>query len=303
MKTLRGTPKPSAGAVDPIFRAALAAGLEFCSLGARRWCFSVAESSPVVVQWLPGGWLAVEQAVGRDLPGDALSIPADWSGPAKMTVNGSTARRIDLPLVEDLLATEVDPEDLPQSTASKELLTELFARLADWLHGRAPDDWDPPAAPLVAEWIAAAGADAAIDAEGSLRTVLKRKGCDGQVRIERRRGRLRFEMRLGAWRDVRERTRTAMRSLVEQVNSHTRLVRVVWTTVDDTVHVTAQVDLTGLPVLEGDSGVGPALWLVVLRAALDGLQLVLCRLGVELEVLADLRNEAVVEGMHDCRRS
>lgn len=302
MKTLHAAPKASLRACDPILRAASAAGLDVRSVGRRRWRFPAAGSSPVFVQWQPGGWLAVEQSVGGDLPGDALSIPAEWSGPAKMTVNGCTARRIDLPLLEDLPASETESAEGEGGAAGEALLSELFARLPDWLHGRAPDDWDPPAAPLVAEWIAAAGADAAIDAEGSLRTVLKRKGCDGQVRIERRRGRLRFEMRLGAWCDVRERARAAMWSLVEQVNSHTRLVRVVWTAVDDAVHVAAQVDLTGLPTPEGDSGVGSALWPMVLHAALDGLQLVLCRLGVELEVLADPRNDAVVEAMHDCRR-
>lgn len=280
----------------PLLRAAAAAGLELQPVGPRRFKLGEQSGSRGVLRWESGGWLVVERLLDAgERACDPLAEHADWCGPAKLSENGAAVLRIDLPpgsCGEPCGgASEPDAGD----GASESLLTPLLARLPDWLEGRAPDDWEPPAASLLAEWITACGCEAAVDAEGSLRSVLKRKGCDGQVRIERRRGRLRCTMRIGSWSGLTDRQSEAMRRLVREVNHRTRMVRVAWLAEEETQRCEGQIDLTGFPFADESEREGGEGWPALLQGALDGLQLALCRLGVELDVLADPRNRDVVE--------
>jgi len=235
---------------------------------------------------------------------DGLHEHTEWSGPARYDSNGAAVARLDLPFA----ATEpVDAGAWDQAVGicdEKEFLPRLLAQLPEWLEGRATPGWEPPEAAQLADWLGHAGHTTAIDEAGSLRAVLKRKGCDGQVLIERKPERLRLTMRIGAWKAVEPNALAAMRELTCAANHRTRLVRLAWLpgTEADHVRCEAQLDLTGLPLPDDEDSSGDAFWSAILSAGIDGLQLHLDRLALELEALADPRNRDVVEILYELQR-
>lgn len=247
---------------------------------------------PVCVEWR-SGWLTATAEAGTSPVSESLALHADWSGPAKFDVNGAMLRRLELPLDRWETATDDDGDLELAEPGSSQFDSDLVSRLPGWMHGEAPADWEPPTAEVLSAWLTAEGHTVAIDEAGSLRTVLQRKGCDGQVKLERRTGRLRLVLRLGAWRTGSSTSTAAMQRLALIANHHTRLVRITWTSDGETARCDGVVDLTGFPTPGESDSVSVAAWQSLLAAALDGLQLTLDRLGLELDALADEQNADV----------
>ena len=250
------------------------------------------------------GWMTATAQRKASGESSGLSIHAHWPGPARCDSNGANLTRLELPIDGTGLFGADQWLLCADDSSEIEFLQGLLARFPAWMEARAIDDWEPPEASQLTEWLGEAGHTSAIDEQGSLRAVLKRRGCDGQVLIERETGRLRLTMRIGAWTTIPEPTRDAMRSLVQVANHRTRMVRLAWLTDEEAnkVRCEAQLDLTGLPLPAEGNTVSSGLWSTVLAAGLDGFQLHLDRLGLELGALADPDNSDVVEVLNEALR-
>jgi cell division inhibitor SulA len=247
------------------------------------------------------GWMILRRPFQAIEGVEPLTLHADWPGPVKLvTWPGGVEQRIELFLAPSL-GFEADfllDEDasLARQQETKELL-ERFAQLAE---ERCVQAWEPPPAERCAEWLQQAGCQTAIDQDQHLRFTLKRRGCDGQVRVERSPGRLRFVLALGRWEELSEASRRAIARLASLFNARSRLVRVAWITEDDSRRCEAQVDLTGLPApIDGDAFAQPAqsLWREMVRLAVGGMELALRQLGLELPLLADPAHADLAEAM------
>jgi hypothetical protein len=159
----------------------------------------------------------------------------------------------------------------------------------------------PPPVDELLRRLADLGHEAAVDEHGDLRTSLKRRGCDLQVKAAVGRGRLRFSMHLGRFAKLSPAATAAMLSLVQQANDHTRLARLIWKLEDQALRVGAQVDLTGLPAELGRPACA-ALWDSTIAMTMASLELVLRRLGLELQILADPAQQQLAEQFSDLMR-
>lgn len=243
-----------------------------------------------------GGFMLTRPWDGAD---DCLmSAHATWRGPVKLKRDGGkVVQSIELFLGSQLTAGQNWALDDDEQQLVQDLLTGILTRVPQWLDGSEEiDGWQPPSAKMLCEWLNAAGLEAAIDKDDNLRLALKRRGCDGQIRVEGDEGRLRFTMKLGEWRDLDETVERAMLELADEVNSHSRLVRIAWRTGEnDSRQCEAQVDLSGLPNNEPLDGPAETMWTEMVRAAIDGLELALRRLGLELNGLAEPANRELAE--------
>lgn len=235
----------------------------------------------------------------RPLPAgaDHLAAHADWSGPARYERNGATLASLSLPL-GDVHAFLFHDADGAFDLDSERLLADVLGRIPDWLRGVSTGEWSPPEAEQLVEWLAVAGHTAVGDDEGGLRLTLARRSCDGFVKVERRTDRLRFSLRLGAWQQLGPGARAAMHRLIQSANHRGRMVRHIWREDDGISRAEAVVDFTGLPLPTEGEPLGAGLWTAALPAALDGLQLSLDRLGLELDALADPRHSDLVEAFN-----
>jgi hypothetical protein len=247
--------------------------------------------SPLGALTLTRPWIAENE---RDL----LMTHARWRGPVKLLrQQEAVVQRIELflgPTIED---DDEGALDDFERRRRQEFLTDVLNGVPAWVDGLEQlQGWEPPPARLVCDWLNAAGHEAAIDSEDNLRLALKRRGCDGQIRVERQPGRMRFSMLLGEWSKLAEAPERAMLALADEANSRTRLVRIAWIEAEENGRrCEAQVDLSGLPYAEPlDDAAGTA-WKETVRMTVDGLELALRRLGLELNALADEKNRELVE--------
>jgi hypothetical protein len=154
--------------------------------------------------------------------------------------------------------------------------------------------WTPPSSDLLAAWFRDGGFKPVIDGEGNLRLTLKRRGCDGQILVERREeGRLRICMPLGRWKILSRTSEAAALLLAGEANARGRLVRVAWMTEGALTRCEAQVDLSGLPWSEFPDRPTMAMWKGTIRMSMLALKLTLLRLGLELPLLCDEKHAAV----------
>jgi hypothetical protein len=240
----------------------------------------------------PEGWLALRGPFGLTAGQDALAVHGDWAGPVKLAERqGEVEQRVEFFLGSQPGTTDSSAFDEEAAQEAEHRMAALL-HLAQQLDGRSRlDGWQPPAAETLAGWLADAGHENAIDSDKNLRLTLKRRGCDGQVRVERGDGRLRLILPLGAWPELNELSRVAMRGLLGIANARSRLVRLAWLPEGAGRCCEAQVDLSGLPNGDGCDG----LWRATLPLAVGALELALRQLGLELPLLADPNNHELAE--------
>ena len=221
---------------------------------------------------------------------------ADWAGPVKLVaLQGRTEQRVEF-FLGRLNAGMDDPELDPETAGVQDMLTEELTAVAMACGKSEPiAGWLPPSASTLAGWFTAAGREIAIDREENLRLVLRRPGCDGQIRIERGEGRLRFILPLGDWTELQPACERAMRAVCDAINAQTRLVRIAWFATDRNRRCEARVDLSGLPLPAPDRPWCETLWTHSIGLAVRALELALRQLGLELPVLADVRYRALAE--------
>lgn len=262
---------------------------------------SVADRTPQ--PWHPdhGGWLSVRRPAALLSKRDLLATHADWNGPIKWErEHGQVVQHWSACVGSVLQPGLSGTFDDEAQAAVQRLVSDLQPLAMDpWQESFAA--WEPPAAGLLKEWLADAGYDAQIDDAGNLRLVVKRRGCDGQIRVERRTGRLRFVLPLGTWTALSPDSLTAMWDLADEANSRTGLARVAWIEETDRCRCEGQVDLTGLPIPEIHAAERVEFWRSMTALAVDALEIVLRRLGLELDVLAEDRQHAMRELMHTAR--
>ena len=245
----------------------------------------------------PQGWLTLRRQVAIHDDREPLSHHADWAGPVKLVVREGEAeaeQRVEL-FLGNAMTGEDDPILDEEASRSSERLTSSLLERFSALEGQMRfDGWSPPNAERLTGWLQLAGCETAIDKDQNVRFTLKRRGCDGQVRIERSEGRLRFLLGLGRWKNLGETPAKAMKNLASRLNARSRLVRIAWLEDGETTRCEAQVDLSGLPV-DGDAGPQlESVWREMTRLAVGGLELALRQLGLELPLLADPANADVV---------
>jgi hypothetical protein len=241
------------------------------------------------------GWLTLRRQVAIHDDREPLSHHADWAGPVKLVVrDGEAEQRVEL-FLGNAMTGEDDPILDEEASRGVERLTSALIERFSTLEGQTRfEGWQPPDAERLTSWLQLAGCETAIDKDHNVRFTLKRRGCDGQVRIERSEGRLRFQLGLGRWKHLGEAPAKAMRSLASRLNARSRLVRIAWLADGETASCDAQVDLSGLPV-ECDAGPHlESVWREMTRLAVGGLQLALRQLGLELPLLADAAHADVV---------
>lgn len=255
--------------------------------------------------WHPdhGGWLSVRRPATMLCERELLATHADWNGPVKLEREHGQVFQHWSACVGSVLQPGLSGmfDDEAQAGVQR-LLSDLQPLTMD-LGRNSFAAWEPPAAGLLKEWLADAGYDAQIDDAGNLRLVVKRRSCDGQIRVERRTGRLRFVLPLGTWTTLSPDSLAAMWDLADEANSRTGLARVAWIEEAERRRCEGQVDLTGLPIPDVDAPERVEFWRSMTALAVDGLEIVLRRLGLELDVLAEDRQHAVRELMHTARRS
>ncbi|MBM4070395.1 MAG: hypothetical protein FJ271_15780 [Planctomycetes bacterium] len=236
------------------------------------------------------GWLVgtrpYESAAGHD----RLAVHGDWNGPVKLVESGG--------IVEERAEffsggqrSGMDSFDEEAAGAGDRLLQELIELSSE--PTSALDEWQPPAAAVLATWLAEAGHEPAIDKQQNVRLTIKRRGCDGQVRVERRPGRLRLTLPLGRWESLEPEVFQIMHRLTCFTNDRCRLARLAWMRDEKSQSCEAQVDLTGLPGVESLEPCMQQLWRDMLRLGVASLELVLRQLGVELPLLAEPRHRAL----------
>ena len=234
---------------------------------------------------------------------ELLMTHADWCGPVKLErEHGPVWKHWSVSLRSALRVGAEAMFDVETQAGEQRLLADLKA-LPIQPFQEAPASWEPPDAAALAAWLADAGHDAQIDDGGNLRLVVKRRACDGQIRVERRTGRLRFVLPLGTWNELSAESSAAMCELADEANSRTRLARVAWIEERPRCRCEGQVDLTGLPIPWADAPERVEFWRSLVGLAVDGLDVLQQRLGLELDVLADDRRHAVRELMHAARMS
>lgn len=229
---------------------------------------------------------------------DLLTTHANWCGPVKLLREGNTViQRLDVFLGQLLSAEHCMTRDDDEQARVEEFLVDLLKAVPVWLSGVDHyDGWTPPSAETLSNWLVEAGHECAIDKQDNLRFAIKRRGCDGQIRVERDNGRLRFVMLLGEWDTLADSAKQSLFHLSAEANSQSRLVRVAWTAGEkESLRCEAQVDLSGLPFHEPLEEAGKTMWGEMIRATVDGLELALRRLGLELNSLADPSNHELAE--------
>lgn len=242
------------------------------------------------VERSPDGWLTVRSPFSEAGGQNLLALHGDWAGPVKLVERqGRVERRVEFCLGQPGAADE-DTLDEEAAREAEELQVDLLKLVVRLDAGAKGNDWQPPPAEALAGWLAQCGRETAIDQQQNLRLTLKRRGCDGQARIERGEGRLRLVLPLGQWPELDPVAHDAMRLLAGSANSRSRLVRIAWLTEGSGRRCEAQVDLSGLPTGTEPNGARERLWQETLTLAVSGLELALRQLGVELLVLAEPRN-------------
>ena len=242
------------------------------------------------VLWDAHGWLTQIRRDQETEMVNPLTRHAEWLGPVKLVSHRSRLSR-----VTEMYLPHSHFNDCVFETEATDRRDELFeALLKEVFIGRSRtkiDGWIPPDAAVIAVWLNDAGRSVSVDDDDNLRLTLKSRGCDGQVRVSRGEGRLRLTMRLGSWGRLDPIAEKAMLELAGQANTRGRLVRIAWIEAEDKRRCEAQVDLSGMPT----SAVVEPLWPDVVRSAVDGLELALRWLGMELDALADVRNRRIAE--------
>ncbi len=237
----------------------------------------------------PMGWLTFWKPLPPQEKEPALlSIHGDWAGPVKVLDFGQgRIQRTDLYPGEGAF-TAADPMfDEEGVRATERLINALNARAEEWFAGNSLiAEWNPPSSKTLRKWLVQAGLDTAIDGEDNLRMTLKRRGLDGQVRVSRREGRLRFTMPLWQGRRLDPVADAAMTRLAAEANARCKLARIARLQEKEQVRFEAQVDLSGLPWLEEPDGPTLTLWQGMIRMTALSLDLALRRLGLELPLLA-----------------
>jgi hypothetical protein len=249
-----------------------------------------AQARAAGLEWDSSGWLIHRRRYKIAGLDESLSAHAQWAGPTKVVRSGrrwsavtevyAPPRCLGDPLLDD------------QAGEKWELLWNAFnENVLGGTDAECCDAWEPPDAESLQQWLATAGHTATVDQQEQLRLTLKSRGCDGQVLVERRPGRLRFSMRLGLWEQLDPASELAILALAQQCNDACRFVRIGWVPREESRLLEAQVDLTGLPMTRAWSQMAET-WVC---AASDALQLALRRLGLEIEVLADPANHALAK--------
>jgi len=236
----------------------------------------------------PGGWLTWK----HPFPGDdmeVLSRHGNWAGPIKLVnSHGRLEQRIEVFPGSNL--EQLDEEAALDSMALVEDLQQL-----NWFRapGECNPDWQPPAAEVLARWLADAGIECAVDQDKNVRFTHKRRGCDGQVKLTRGPGLLRLTLQLGRWQNLDPDVEKVMLQLATLANARSRLVRIAWIAEEDTRRCEAQVDLTELP--EATEPGRERMWRAMLTMAVAGTELALRQLGLELPLLAEPGNRELVD--------
>lgn len=249
------------------------------------------------------GWIEASAPASDVDSGSALTKHRDWAGPVKLTrVDGRWSRRFELCVAPELLLAreEIFFHD-DEAEKSEALLARLIEVVPPALCCDLPlVNWQSPPSEFVAETIERAGCEPAADDAGGFRFSLKRPGgVTGQVRAECGAGKFRLAMPLGSWSRLQDPAKHAMLSLARQANDRCRMARIEWREAENgRAECEAVVDLRGIPYDASDDGESLALWRPALARGIDALALTLRRLGVELNVLADERNRALVDSLH-----
>lgn len=240
---------------------------------------------------------AAEHDVSEYGDHEFLSNHADLAGPAKF-VHGPNGieQRIDLCL-SDQCGSAVDAILDEQAAAQQQTLhEETIGRASACLSGRPRlDDWSPPTAKVLMEWLVDDGRTAAIDEQGNLRMTLRAAESDGQVHVECAPTRLRFTMPLGQWPNPVRKAQSVMLGLASEANSRCRLVRVVWQRQENACRCEAQADLTFVLPTESDNMAAESMARGMILAAADGLELVLRQLQHALAVLGEGKQDELIE--------
>jgi hypothetical protein len=245
------------------------------------------EKGSVRIDRVPPGWVIFRRPYPQLPDLEPLAEHGDWAGPAKLVVEKQEfEHRVELFLGGQLGGNDESFLDEEATRALERLSCELFERFTDMNREARFSDWKPPALERMVGWLHEAGHETAVDKEQHLRFTLKRRGCDGQVRVECGEGRLRFVLPLGRWKHLKPEAGGAMRRLAGDVNRH-RLVRIAWIADVEATRCEAQVDLSGLPVRpEGDAH-ADTMWSAMTRLAVGAMELALRQLGLELALLAE----------------
>ena len=248
------------------------------------------------------GWLTILRTLPHE-KGDPLSMHGDWTGPVKMIETGNgLIQRIDIHRGAGSVTYSDAMLDGEGTLASGGLVKKVLDQANAWFGGGCGlDDWTPPSSKTLSEWIVRTGREAAVDEEGHLHLALKRQGCDGQVRITRREGRLRFAMPLGRFSRLDSRANAAMAKLAAEANAGCRLARIARLKESRGDRYEAQVDLTGLPFGDTPDSATLSMWAGTVRMAVLSLDLALRRLGHELPLLAEARESELARWIENRR--
>lgn len=244
--------------------------------------------------WEPSGWLCQSLPLAIDDAQDPLSAHSDWLGPAKLVGIDGTARRV----TEVFVSRESFGDQVYEEASRRQcesLLKEL-SRVCTAVLEPLPD-WVAPETEDLMRWLTIGGFQPAIDEANNIRMMLKVRGRDGQVQLQRTAERLRFTMKIGTWSNLAPESEQGMLRLARQANANGRLARVAWIIDGNKRRCEGQVDLTGLPT----AGSAERIWPDTMCMSMHGLELLLRRLSIELEVLANSANIAVAEQFLDTR--
>ncbi len=219
-----------------------------------------------------------------------------WLGPIKgVTASGNRYLQVEFflsPLVDQ---HSLDPQRTNDSAA---LLAELKELASDYLKGQPlPSSWSswlPPPVDWLHQCLTRLGYEVTADDLGGLRTSLPRRGCDLQAQATVGPGQLRFRMPLGSWKHISPAARIAMAALIQEANDRTHLARLAWLSRNGEIRIEAQVDLTALPA-DVDRPACAALWEHTLTVTMASLELLMRRLGLELQILADPAQRSLAE--------
>jgi hypothetical protein len=234
----------------------------------------------------PEGWLTLSHPSPFSSCQGYLELHSDWAGPVKLTeTEDRLEQRWEFFVARSALGEDDASRDESALQDSENLLRELVSLALGADAKPACTNWQPPEAKVLAGWLTEAGHEVAIDRDQHLRLTLKRPGCDGQVRIERGEGRLRFLLPLGQLCGLSETATQALDELARLANASYRLVRIVMQAADTQRRYEARVDLSGLPFALESSG--ETLWREMVSRSVRGLELALRQLGLELPLLAE----------------
>jgi hypothetical protein len=245
---------------------------------------------PVVVRDM-SCWLVALCPYSVNPSDEPLTLHDGWPGPVKLVrVRGKWSVRA------EVHAGDLDQHLSPQAESADDDAAEFLAGLPEYVQRMAAlvpaEDWTPPPVELLSAWLTGRGYAPTVGDDGTVHLTLRSRGRDGQVRLARHADNLRMTMRLGAWSELESYTELSMLRLARACNAASRLVRVAWFERGVERRCEAQVDFTGLPVpTSGDN----EFWPDMLQLAVSGMDLVLRRLGHELDVLADPANASLAQ--------